>query len=72
MGPGVEWSGVEWSGVEWSGGEGRGGEWSGVEWSGWVGGDVNLKSAHAKTIGVCSLFDDFAWVRHVPPLPSSS
>ena len=34
--------------------------------------DVNSKSAHATTIGIYSIFDDFAWVRHVPPVPSSS
>ena len=34
--------------------------------------DVNSKSAHAKIIGMYSIFVDFAWVRHDPPLPSYS
>ena len=39
----------------------------------WVGhSDVNSKSAHAKTIGIHSIFDDFAWVKHAPPLLSAS
>ena len=51
---------------------GRGGG-SGEGGRGWVGhSDVNLKSAHAKTIGSYSMFDDFAWVRHVPHQPSSA
>ena len=29
---------------------------------GWGHSDVNSKSAHAKTIGVCNMFDDFASV----------
>ena len=53
---------------------GRG--WGGVGWGGGRGpvghSDVNLKSAHAKTIGIYSMFDDFAWVRHVPHQPSSA
>ena len=40
--------------------------------SGWGHSDVNSKSAHAKTSGIHSIFDDFAWVRHAPPLLSSS
>ena len=39
-----------------------------------IGGDshVNSKSAHATIIGMYSILVDFAWVRHVPPLPSYS
>ena len=42
------------------------GGWGGV---GWGHSDFNSKT-HAKTIGMYSMFDDFAWVRHVPPLPT--
>ena len=61
-----------------------GGWWGGVGWGGvgWGGecrsagrpadSDVNSKSAHATTVGIYSMFVDFAWVRHVPPIPSSS
>ena len=34
--------------------------------------DVKSKSAHAKSIVIYSISDDFEWVRHIPPLPSSS
>ena len=33
---------------------------------------VISKSAHAKPIDIDNMFDDFARVRRVPPLPSSS
>ena len=40
---------------------------------GWrEGGFVNSMSAHAKTNGIYSMFDDFVWVRHVPPFSFSS
>ena len=53
---------------------GRGVGWDRVASGGGDGGDsdVNLKSAHAKTIGIHSILCDFAWVRRVPPLPSYS
>ena len=35
--------------------------------AGWGHNDVNSKSTHAQTTGIYSIFDNFAWVRHVPP-----
>ena len=32
---------------------------------GWGHSDVNSKSTHAKIIGIYSILDVFAWVRHV-------
>ena len=62
-GGGVGWGTVGWGGVRW----GRVGSGGG----GWGHGEVDLKSTHATPIGIDSIFDVFAWVRHVPPRPSS-
>ena len=63
--------GKGWEGWGRVGGVGKGGEgWGGVD-AGIIS-DVNSKCAHATTIGIYSMFDAFAWVRQVPPLPFSS
>ena len=35
--------------------------------AGWGHNDVNSKSTHAQNTGIYSIFDNFTWVRHVPP-----